>query len=316
MANATPLRYPGGKARLRPYFERLIRQNNLYDAHYVEPFCGGAAVAIELLLGYVVSAIHINDLDRAVYAFWHQAVHHTDELCTRIEQTPCTMETWHQQKDIYRKRDSASLAELGFATFFLNRTNRSGILEAGVIGGKGQTGTWKLDARYNVVELTRRLQAIGALRSRIHIYNQDVLNFLEGVQPLLPQKSLVYLDPPYVEKGPGLYLNHFEEQDHRDLAQWVRANLHRPWVVSYDDHPIVRECYGSTTELEMNLPYSAYGNARRGTELVYFSPNITPPDMTGHRARTAQPWEPTTHREAGHRGAKKAKRMTKTLPKR
>lgn len=293
MANATPLRYPGGKARLRPYVERLIRQNHLYDAHYVEPFCGGAAVAIELLLGYVVSAIHINDFDRAVYAFWHQAVHHTDDLCSRIEQTPCTMDTWHEQKAIYGKRDIASLAELGFATFFLNRTNRSGILEAGVIGGKGQTGAWKLDARYNIADLIRRLQAIGALRSRIHVYNQDARAFLEGVQPILPKKSLVYLDPPYVEKGPGLYLNHFEDEDHRTLANWVRTNLRLPWMVSYDNHPLVRECYGSATELEMNLPYSAYGNARRGTELVYFSPCLKPPDMTGHKARTVQPWQPT-----------------------
>ncbi|MDO8385932.1 MAG: DNA adenine methylase [Polaromonas sp.] len=291
MANATPLRYPGGKARLRPYIERLIRQNNLYDAHYVEPFCGGAGVAIELLLSYVVSAIHINDFDRAVFAFWHQAVHHTDELCARIEQSPCTMETWHSQKHVYKNRDTASLAELGFATFFLNRTNRSGILEAGVIGGKGQAGKWKLDARYNIPELIRRLQAIGALRSRIHVYNQDARAFLEAVQPSLPQKSLVYLDPPYVEKGPGLYLNHFDANDHRTLAAWVKAHLLRPWIVSYDDHELVRECYGTTTEFEMSLPYSAYGNARRGTELVYFSPELTPPDMTDHKARTLQPWQ-------------------------
>jgi len=306
MANATPLRYPGGKARLRPYLERLIRQNNLYDAHYVEPFCGGAGIAIELLLGYVVSAIHINDFDRAVYAFWHQAIRHTDELCARIEQTPCTMETWHEQKSIYVKRETANLAELGFATFFLNRTNRSGILEAGVIGGKGQAGTWKINARYNVSDLIRRIQAIGSLRSRIHVYNQDARIFLEEVQPILPPKSLVYLDPPYVEKGPGLYLNHFKEGDHRSLAMWVRTKLQRPWLVSYDDHPLIRECYGNRTELEMNLPYSAYGNARRGKELVYFSPDITPPDMAGHKARTIQPWQSTPHHKVFSIGSRDA----------
>jgi DNA adenine methylase len=298
MANATPLRYPGGKARLRPYVERLIRQNNLYDAHYVEPFCGGAAVAIELLLGYVVSAIHINDLDRAVYAFWHQAVHHTDELCARIEKTPCNMDTWHEQKAIYGQRGTADLAELGFATFFLNRTNRSGILEAGVIGGKQQTGAWKLNARYNVAELVRRLHAIGALRSRIHVYNQDALDFLRNVQRIVPQKSLVYIDPPYVEKGPGLYLNHFQADDHRKLAKWVKNNLRRPWLVSYDNHPLVRECYGGETEIEMSLSYSAYGNARRGTELVYFSHDLTPPDMTGHKSRAIQPWHTSPQRSA------------------
>lgn len=291
MANATPLRYPGGKARLRPYVERLIRQNNLYDSHYVEPFCGGAAVAVELLLGYVVSAIHINDFDRAVFAFWQQVVNNTDDFCARIESTPCNMETWHAQKDIYSKRNFASLDDLGFATFFLNRTNRSGILEAGVIGGKHQSGVWKINARYNIAELIRRIRAIGALRSRINVYNLDARNFLQELQPSLPKKSLVYLDPPYVEKGPGLYLNHFKADDHKALAKWVRTELQLPWMVSYDDHPLVRECYGESTEVEINLPYSAYGNAKRGTELVYFSPQLKPPDMSGHRARSIQPWD-------------------------
>lgn len=299
MANATPLRYPGGKSRLRPYLEQLICQNRLYDAHYVEPFCGGAAVAIELLLSYVVSTIHINDLDRAVYAFWHQAVNHHDQLCARIEENPCTMDTWYKQKDIYRNKASASLEDLGFATFFLNRTNRSGILEAGVIGGKEQAGIWKMNARYNVADLVKRIKAIAAHKSRIHIYNQDAREFLERVQPKLPQRSLVYLDPPYVEKGPGLYLNHFNEKDHRELAVWVRNNLNRPWLVSYDDHPLIRECYGGSDEFEMNLPYSAYGNARRGTELVYFSSDIVPPDMKKHKARTLQPWQAGARAEIG-----------------
>lgn len=290
MSFSTPLRYPGGKARLRPYVERLIRQNGLYDAHYVEPFCGGAGIAIELLLSYVVSSIHLNDFDRAVYAFWHSAVQRTDDLCDLIESLPCTMETWHQQRLIYKSRDTADLLDLGFATFFLNRTNRSGILEAGVIGGKNQDGKWKLDARYNRIDLVSRIRAIGALRSRIKLYNLDAKEFLSTVQPMLPRKSLVYLDPPYVEKGPGLYLNSYTEEDHRSLASWVREHLRAPWMVSYDDHPLIRECYGERTEAEMNFPYSAYGNARRGTELIYFSEQLAPPDMSGHSSRYHQPW--------------------------
>jgi DNA adenine methylase len=140
-------------------------------------------------------------------------------------------------KKYLESRDSADLLNLGFATFFLNRTNRSGILEAGVIGGKMQTGKWKIDARYNRAELISRIKAIGEFRSRIFVSNQEAQIFLETVTPTLPEKSLVYLDPPYVEKGPGLYLNSYEENDHRRLAGWVRENLDRPWMVSYDDHP-------------------------------------------------------------------------------
>jgi DNA adenine methylase len=290
MAFSTPLRYPGGKARLRPYVERLIAQNGLYDAHYAEPFCGGAGIAIELLLSYVVSTIHLNDFDRAVYAFWHSAVQQTGDLCRLIETIPCSMETWHQQRLVYKERNTADLLKLGFATFFLTRTNRSGILGAGVIGGKNQDGKWKLDARYNRADLIDRIRAIGALRSRIRLYNLEAKEFLESVQPQLPRKSLVYLDPPHVEKGPGLYLNHYTDEDHRALASWVKNRLQVPWMVSYDDHPLVRECYGERTEAEMNLPYSAYGNARRGTELIYFSDGLVAPDMTGRTSRYHQPW--------------------------
>ncbi len=242
-------------------------------------------------MGYVVSTIHINDFDRAVYAFWYSAVKRTDALCDRINDTECTLDTWQEQRAVWLKRDKANLLDLGFATFFLNRTNRSGILDAGVIGGKSQSGKWKMDARYNRDDLISRIQAIGQFRSRIKIYNQEAKEFLEELQPDLPKKTLVYLDPPYVEKGPGLYLNHYQEEDHRALAKWVTKKLQRPWMVSYDAHPLVRECYGSFTEAGMNLPYSAYGNARRGMELVYFSKGLVPPDMSDRTSRYHQPWE-------------------------
>ncbi|MGN6231472.1 MAG: DNA adenine methylase, partial [Trinickia sp.] len=188
MANCTPLRYPGGKARLRPYLERLIAQNRLYDAHYVEPFCGGAGLALELLMSYTVSTIHINDLDRAVYAFWYSATKRTDALCAKISDTPCTIETWQEQRSVWMNRSKANLLDLGFATFFLNRTNRSGILDAGVIGGKNQNGQWKLDARYNRDDLIARIKAIGQFRSRIMVYNKEAIDFLQELQPSLPRK--------------------------------------------------------------------------------------------------------------------------------
>lgn len=291
MANCTPLRYPGGKARLRPYVAALIVQNGLSDGHYAEPFCGGAAVALELLMSYVVSHIHLNDLDPVVYAFWHSVVHETDAFCDLVESTPCTMDTWHEQRAINRAGKLKDKLALGFSTFFMNRTNRSGILAAGVIGGKNQDGPYKLNARYNKDDLIRRIRAVGRMRSRISVYRHEATTFLTKLQPKLPEKSLIYLDPPYVEKGPGLYLNAFDENDHRALATYVRQELQVPWMVSYDAHPLVRECYGRREHAEMNLSYSAFGNARGGQELVYFSKGLKPPDMTGpRRQESLPPW--------------------------
>lgn len=290
MQNYTPLRYPGGKARLRPYVEALIAQNGLQDAHYVEPYCGGAGLALELLQRYVVDTVHINDLDRAIFSFWSAAVHNTDALCAKIEMTPCNIETWRAQHDIWLSRETADPLELAFATFFLNRTNRSGILAAGPIGGKQQLGEWKIDARYRRDDLIKRLEAIGRFRTRIKVYNDEALVFLSQLQPQLPDESLVYLDPPYVEKGPGLYLSHYGEEDHRAVAAWVSTSLARPWIVSYDAHPLIAECYGGHACVELNFAYSAYGNARRGAEVMFFSHGLNPPVMSDKRSRYRKPW--------------------------
>lgn len=290
MPNYTPLRYPGGKARLKPYIEALIDQNGLQDAHYVEPYCGGAGLALDLLQSYVVDTIHINDLDRAIYSFWFAAVHETDALCAKIDSTPCNMDTWHEQHAIWKSRDTADPQELAFATFFLNRTNRSGILAAGPIGGKKQAGEWKIDARYQREDLVKRLEAIGRFRTRIKVYNAEALLFLSQLQPQLPAKSLVYLDPPYVEKGPGLYLSHYDEDDHRAVATWVTSSLSRPWIVSYDAHPLIAECYAGHERADLNFAYSAYGNARRGAEVMYFGQGVKSPVMAVARTRYRKPW--------------------------
>ena len=152
----TPLRYPGGKKRLAPVVMRLLEVNGLKDIEYAEPYAGGASMALTLLFEEYASAIHINDLSRPVYAFWHTVLNEADELCRRIDRVKVTMREWHRQHKIYEQRETADLADLGFAAFFLNRTNRSGIIGGGVIGGKGQGGDWKLDARFTKADLIRR----------------------------------------------------------------------------------------------------------------------------------------------------------------
>ena len=137
----SPLRYPGGKRRLVPVITRLLEENGLKDIQYAEPYAGGAAVALTLLLREYASVVHINDLSRDVYAFWHTVLHDAPYLCKRIEEVPITMKEWHKQRDIYEDREQRELVEVGFATLFLNRTNRSGIISGGVIGGQTTGGT-------------------------------------------------------------------------------------------------------------------------------------------------------------------------------
>lgn len=276
MYAVSPLRYPGAKWRLEKFVDSILIANNLRGGHYAEPFAGGASLAISLLLQNYVTNIHLNDLDRSIYAFWHSVLENTDDLLRLISETPVTMEIWHEQKAIQSKKQDISLIELGFSTFFLNRTNRSGILNAGVIGGKHQSGQWKIDARYNKNNLISRISRIAQMRNNIHLYNLDAIDFLRLCDSKLPTNSFIYLDPPYFVKGQELYLNFYDKEDHHQLSEYVLGSLNRPWMVSYDDVPEIKELYSKAyaTEEPYLLPYSA-SVERRGREVFFLSPNLS-----------------------------------------
>lgn len=270
----SPLRYPGGKRKVANYVRLLFEMNTLMGGHYAEPYAGGSSVALSLLFGEYASRIFINDLDPAVYAFWHSVLNSTEELKRLIHDTPLTMEQWHQQRQIITHADSDILAR-GFAAFYLNRTNRSGIIMGGVIGGKDQSGNWKLDARFNRPELSRRITKIARYRDRINLTNLDALVFLREIAPEMHDRSLIYLDPPYYVKGQGLYANAYEPHDHADVAAAV-AQLETPWLVSYDSAPQIVDLYQQFDTLHYNLTYSAQ-DRYQGGEVMFFSPDLQRP---------------------------------------
>jgi DNA adenine methylase len=278
MAFYSPLRYPGGKAKLSYYIKSVIEQNNLLDGHYVEPFAGGAGVALELLFQEYVQQIHINDLDVAVYSFWDAVVNQSDCFCRLIHDTPVTMAEWKKQKDILSTQSNTPSIELAFATFFLNRTNRSGILKAGVIGGKQQAGEWKLDVRFNKKDLIGRIQKIAAYQSRISLYNLDTADLLKTLPKKLPDNSLIYLDPPYYIKGQGLYRNFYEHKDHVEIRSLLDKIKSIPWLVSYDNAEEIGSIYTGYRKQAFDLQYTAQIK-RVASEVMIYSDGLSIPDV-------------------------------------
>ncbi len=277
----TPLRYPGGKAKLASFTKSIIETNELSDGVYVEPYAGGAAIALELLFHEYVSEIYINDISRPVYAFWKSTLDHTENLLRLIHDTPLTVQSWDRQKRVLSHSSEHDDLSLGFAMFFLNRTNRSGILNGGIIGGRDQTGPWKIDARYNKQELSFRIESIAKLRRRIHLSRMDALTFLSSSRGKWPTSTLIYLDPPYYQKGKDLYLDYYSHKDHEQVASTVTKKIRRQkWMVSYDDAKPIRQIYANYRHLAYRICYSAR-ETRTGQEVIFFCDDLHIPPLSG-----------------------------------
>lgn len=281
----SPLRYPGGKAPFAPFIAEIMANNGIAGGHYLEPYAGGAGVALHLLFHGHASHIHINDADPAVAAFWISVTQHSDELLALLEATPINIEEWFRWRSVLRGESDASLVEKGFATLFMNRTNRSGILKAGVIGGKNQDGAYKLDARFKKDIVSARIRAIAIRAKNISVYCEDSLHLLNRSNELLPRNSLIYLDPPYYVKGKGLYRNFYKHDDHEAIAKTIqKKNFKFPWVVSYDNAEEICAMYELSKSLSYGLNYTAQ---RRyvGNEVMFFSRKIIVPDSAIPQAK-------------------------------
>lgn len=274
----SPLRYPGGKSQLTPYVIEIMRANDLFYGAYAEPFAGGCGIAWTLLLNGYVTHAYINDYDRSIYSFWACVLRHSDALCERIANTPVTMKEWHKQREV--QGDSrARLLDLGFSTLFLNRTNRSGILKGGVIGGFDQAGDYLLDCRFNKDGLIKKIERIALHADQVTLSRLDGEAFLRERLPTMPKKLLVNIDPPYFSKGPELYCSFYDEKDHERLARSV-AKIKQSWMVTYDDTPEIRRMYSKFPLISKSLNYSAQ-DKKVGVEILVLDPRLNKPSKVG-----------------------------------
>ena len=276
----SPLRYPGSKAKVLAFMKDLIKKNfKEKKPCYIEPYAGGAAVALGLLLEDVVSDIYINDNDIAIYSFWEYCIRrHPTKLINKIRNVKVTIDEWEKQACIYADTKKKEGFELGFAAFFLNRCNHSGIIKGGPIGGHTQTGQYRLDCRFNKTELINRINAIAKRRKNIHVFKDDTKDFLlrKDLHNVLCD-CLLYLDPPYYKKGSQLYKNFYIHKDHEEISK-IMQKLNVRWVISYDNQPEIRKFYAGLKKREFNLTYYAghktVKREKNGKEIMFFSNRI------------------------------------------
>ncbi len=282
MSNYSPLRYPGGKGKLSTFIQSIIEENDLLDCTYVEPFCGGSAVALSLLFEGYAKKIIINDYDPVIYSFWHSVINDTENFIKKIWDSKLSIKLWETAKLIHKNQSDHLILEIGFATFLLNRVNRSGILKAGIIGGKSQSGPWKMNARYNKIELIERIERIALQKNRIEVTNMDAVNCLQEIQKRQLVKVFSYLDPPYYHKGPELYLNFFSHEDHVRISQFIKKMKLSHWLISYDNCDEISKLYSFLPSTSYELNYSAGKTRNKGKEILLTSKGlILPTTLSG-----------------------------------
>jgi len=271
----SPLRYPGGKAKLAPFMKVMIDSLELKDGTYIEPFAGGAGIALDLLLNDYVSHIVINDYDKAISSFWKAVLIENERFIEYIHNVPLNISEWQRQKSIL-SQSKRYCFELGFAAFYLNRTNRSGIINGGPIGGKSQSGDWKMDARFNREDLAERVSKIGKRRSDISVYNKDVNSLITKYLYKYGNKTLIYFDPPYFAKGKQLYMNYFTLPDHKRIEKLIRDKVKCNWIITYDNAPDILKIYNNYNVKQYDLNYSV-SQKRLASELIIFPSNVNCP---------------------------------------
>lgn len=273
----SPLRYPGGKSCIFDFVSKLFYENDLIGISYAEPYAGGAGLALRLLFEGYVNQIYINDYDLAIFSFWKTVMDQPDEFCDWIKSVDVSIDNWHRYREIQRSKESATTFDLAQSTFFLNRTNVSGVIKGGVIGGLLQQGKYKIDARFKKEELITRIKNIGQLKDKIHVSNLDGIAFLKKIDKM-KERAFVYLDPPYFQKGSELYMNFFNTQDHYKLSQEVQK-LQSNWMISYDNHEFILNLYSSMRRVIYQLSQST--SNRTGDEVLIFPDKIITKESLG-----------------------------------
>lgn len=260
----SPLRYPGGKSSLYNKVKHIMVENDLCDATYVEPFSGGYGIGLQLMRNHIANSFIINDYDYHIFAFWKTLFYHTKKLIDFINNVNVTIGEWQNQKEIFDNYKDYTLVEVGCSTLFLNRTNYSGILKSGPIGGFAQTGNYKLNCRFNKQSLIENIKELSSFKKNVKIYNLDAVDLIKKLTKK-NEKHFYNFDPPYVKKGRELYQNFYNEDDHMRLYKIIDTSIKEKWIMTYDKCGLIRNLYNNYYIQEYELSYVA-GGKKKGTE--------------------------------------------------
>lgn len=227
----SPFRYPGGKTWFVPAFRQWMQSLNKKPEVLVEPFAGGATIALTAVCeGWTDHAVLI-ELDPDVAAVW-QVITSGDAplLAEKILSFDLSLDSVKSELSHVAK-DTLHLA---FQTVLRNRTFHGGILAAGAgLIKSGEAGKG-ISSRWYPQTLAKRFLALHVVRQRLTVLCSDALQSAQGYQR--DSKCVFFIDPPYTAGGKkaGRRLYSFFDLDHSELFRFC-ANIAGDFVMTYDN---------------------------------------------------------------------------------
>ncbi len=249
------IRYPGSKDKLYGTIRRHLPDNLLFPlwqpslACYCEPFFGSGAIGWRVLkyLSNASAAVILNDVDPGLARLWNAVRSDPHALIDQIRRFRPSVEAFEQFKRedgddaIVRATDPVVI---GFRKLALHQMSFSGLgaMAGGPLGGKVQDNPkYPVNCRWRPERLEKYVRDCYAIAEQFPNLRVFELDFAAALR-MVPDGGFVYLDPPYYVQGAALYKHSFAEADHERLAEALR-DARYTWLLSYDDHPRVRELY-------------------------------------------------------------------------
>ncbi|WP_025731517.1 DNA adenine methylase [Heyndrickxia ginsengihumi] len=252
----SPYRYPGGKSKVIDFLYSQLPKKQYKNL--VSPFAGGASFELALLDAGVVDNLYLNDLDIGVFSFWWVVKHMPDELIYRIERRePSHKEFSEAQFLIKNDYRGADVLNAAWASFLVNRLAFSGIVKANPLGGK-KGGKEKLLSRWNPQDLIKRIKKVHELSNRIEIFQERAVDIIE--EYYWDSDTLIFCDPPFVNKGKQLYHCYYSKKEHVELSQLLDSLYvgcpGADIIVTYDYSQWLEELYVSPNRHIVGRTYS------------------------------------------------------------
>lgn len=276
----TPLKWWGGKTYLAPKIIELMPRH----LHYVEPYFGGGAVLLtkdpldqskfwgSQCYEQGISEV-INDINLELTNFWRVLQGEKTFASFRrvVDAIPFSQVEWKEAEAKLQPVKPPDV-QAAVAFFVRCRLSRAGEFKEFATLSRNRTRrrqNEQASAWWNCIE---GLPAVHARLRRVVILNEDALNVIRTQDG---EKTLFYLDPPYVPRARatnGNYAHEMTEVDHQAMLKTIRECQGKVVLSGYPNPLYDRELHDwSRHEIAIDNKAAGGKTKRKMTEVLWMN---------------------------------------------